>query len=193
MRARPAATAAALSRPLARGAQVRNLSSCVKVALDFVSPENARRCVTLTNQFAKLPRGHHLSEDKLQVKTMLLHAMEHIAGALLPQHGASAGPSGRADVEAAEAAARALGEAMAEEAAAMLPGSEGAEMEVEVEVEVETRPGAPAGVKVEMPPADGAAAPAPTAAEPDARVVARSPGAQAAALALLAHTHDQSV
>ena len=45
-----------------------------------MSPENAHRCVTLTNQFAKLPRGHHLSEDKLQVKTMLLHAMEHVAG-----------------------------------------------------------------------------------------------------------------
>ena len=52
--------------PLPR--QVRNLSSCVKVALDFVSPENAHRCVTLTNQFAKLPRVHHLSEDKLQVR-----------------------------------------------------------------------------------------------------------------------------
>lgn len=48
--------------------QVRNLSSCVKVALDFVSPENAHRCVQLTDQFAKLPRGHHLSEDKLQVR-----------------------------------------------------------------------------------------------------------------------------
>jgi len=62
--------------------QVRNLSSCVKVALDFVSPENAHRCVQLTDQFAKLPRGHHLSEDKLQVKTMILHAVEHISSAL---------------------------------------------------------------------------------------------------------------
>jgi len=62
--------------------QVRNLSSCIKVALDFVSPENAHRCVQLTDQFAKLPRGHHLSEDKLQVKTMLLHAMSHISAAL---------------------------------------------------------------------------------------------------------------
>ena len=62
--------------------QVRNLSSCVKVALDFVSPENAHRCVQLTEQFAKLPRYHHLSEDKLQVKTMLLHAMSHISASL---------------------------------------------------------------------------------------------------------------
>ena len=64
--------------------QVRNLSCCVKVALDFVSPENAHRCVRLTNEFAKLPRGHHLSEDKLQVKTMLHHAMAHITEALMP-------------------------------------------------------------------------------------------------------------
>jgi lysine-specific demethylase 3 len=63
--------------------QVRNLSSCVKVALDFVSPENAHRCVQLTDEFAKLPRGHHLSEDKLQVKTMLLYALSHISEALL--------------------------------------------------------------------------------------------------------------
>ena len=48
--------------------QVRNLSSCVKVALDFVSPENAHRCVLLTDEFAKLPRGHHPSEDKLQAR-----------------------------------------------------------------------------------------------------------------------------
>lgn len=65
--------------------QVRNLSSCVKVALDFVSPENAHRCVHLTDEFAKLPRGHHLSEDKLQVKTMLLHTMKHLTEALMPR------------------------------------------------------------------------------------------------------------
>ena len=88
--------------------QVRNLSSCVKVALDFVSPENAHRCVTLTNQFAKLPRGHHLSEDKLQVKTMLLHAMKHmlaqkksngikvsVLGLSISQATFSDGPAGR--------------------------------------------------------------------------------------------------
>uniref|UniRef100_A0A7S2GU43 JmjC domain-containing protein n=1 Tax=Haptolina brevifila TaxID=156173 RepID=A0A7S2GU43_9EUKA len=69
--------------------QVRNLSSCVKVALDFVSPENAHRCVQLTDQFAKLPRGHHLSEDKLQVKTMLLHAISHLSNAII-QTGADA-------------------------------------------------------------------------------------------------------
>jgi len=70
--------------------QVRNLSSCVKVALDFVSPENAHRCVHLTDEFAKLPRGHHLSEDKLQVKTMLFHAMAQITEALVAAEGGAA-------------------------------------------------------------------------------------------------------
>ena len=118
--------------PLPR--QVRNLSSCVKVALDFVSPENAHRCVTLTNQFAKLPRGHHLSEDKLQVKTMLLHAMKHIASALEPRTSAAFCTPCAAEseeAEAAEAAARALGEAMAEEACSSLLPASGVGRQVE--------------------------------------------------------------
>lgn len=89
--------------------QVRNVSSCVKVALDFVSPENAHRCVHLTNEFAKLPRGHHLSEDKLQVKSMLLHAMAHITEALLDgegaEDGAEDGAEGEGGAQAAEGAA----------------------------------------------------------------------------------------
>ena len=121
-----------LGHPLPR--QVRNLSSCVKVALDFVSPENAHRCVTLTNQFAKLPRGHHLSEDKLQVKTMLLHAMKHIASALEPRTSAAFCTPCAAEseeAEAAEAAARALGEAMAEEACSSLLPASGVGRQVE--------------------------------------------------------------
>ncbi len=74
--------------------QVRNLSSCVKVALDFVSAENAHRCVQLSDEFARLPRGHHLSEDKLQIKSMLLYAMSHIADALLPDDGAEPAAGG---------------------------------------------------------------------------------------------------
>ena len=88
---------------------MRNLSSCVKVALDFVSPENAHRCVQLTDQFAKLPRGHHLSEDKLQVKTMLLHALHHISDALL-RTGAAAKAS--VEIANAERAATARAEAL---------------------------------------------------------------------------------
>ncbi|GFP85079.1 lysine-specific demethylase jmj25 [Phtheirospermum japonicum] len=55
--------------------QVRNLKSCTKVAADFVSPENLRECLRLTEEFRKLPRDHRAREDKLEVKKMILHAV----------------------------------------------------------------------------------------------------------------------
>ncbi|CAM6097598.1 unnamed protein product [Calypogeia fissa] len=54
--------------------QVRNLKSCIKVALDFVSPENIQECISLTEQFRLLPKGHRAKEDKLEVKRMVLYA-----------------------------------------------------------------------------------------------------------------------
>ncbi|KAJ7558616.1 hypothetical protein O6H91_04G048200 [Diphasiastrum complanatum] len=54
--------------------QVRNLKSCIKVALDFVSPENLQECINLTNEFRRLPQDHRAKEDKLEVKKMILHA-----------------------------------------------------------------------------------------------------------------------
>ncbi|XP_065869427.1 lysine-specific demethylase JMJ29-like [Euphorbia lathyris] len=56
--------------------QVRNLKSCIKVALDFVSPENVGECVRLTEEFRALPSNHLSKEDKLEVKKMYLHAMK---------------------------------------------------------------------------------------------------------------------
>ncbi|KAL7231079.1 hypothetical protein ACSBR2_009366 [Camellia fascicularis] len=56
--------------------QVRNLQSCIKVALDFVSPENVHECVRLTEEFRLLPNNHRAKEDKLEVKKMSLHAMK---------------------------------------------------------------------------------------------------------------------
>ncbi|XP_058216306.1 lysine-specific demethylase JMJ25-like isoform X2 [Rhododendron vialii] len=56
--------------------QVRNLKSCIKVALDFVSPENVQECVRLTEEFRILPKNHRAKEDKLEVKKMSLHAMK---------------------------------------------------------------------------------------------------------------------
>ena len=41
--------------------------SCIKVALDFVSPENVRECIRLTEQFRLLPKWHRVNEDKLEV------------------------------------------------------------------------------------------------------------------------------
>ncbi|KAK8444647.1 hypothetical protein SEVIR_9G171300v4 [Setaria viridis] len=55
--------------------QVRNLKSCINVALDFVSPENLRQCIRLTNEFRLLPKGHWANEDKLEVKKIALHAL----------------------------------------------------------------------------------------------------------------------
>ncbi|KAJ4775170.1 Transcription factor jumonji (jmjC) domain-containing protein [Rhynchospora pubera] len=56
--------------------QVRNLKSCIKVALDFVSPENFSQCVELSNEFRLLPEGHRAKEDKLEVKRMAIYALK---------------------------------------------------------------------------------------------------------------------
>ncbi|KAH9779972.1 JmjC domain-containing protein [Citrus sinensis] len=55
--------------------QVRNRKSCIKVALDFVSPENVQECIQLTEEFRLLPKGHRAKEDKLEVKKMALYAV----------------------------------------------------------------------------------------------------------------------
>uniref|UniRef100_A0A453MSH4 Uncharacterized protein n=1 Tax=Aegilops tauschii subsp. strangulata TaxID=200361 RepID=A0A453MSH4_AEGTS len=41
--------------------------SCIKVALDFVSPENVKECIKLTEEFRLLPNWHRVNEDKLEV------------------------------------------------------------------------------------------------------------------------------
>ncbi|KAJ0258020.1 Transcription factor jumonji [Hirschfeldia incana] len=46
--------------------QVRNLKSCTKVAVDFVSPENINECLRLTEEFRQLPKNHMVREDKLE-------------------------------------------------------------------------------------------------------------------------------
>ncbi|XP_022938431.1 lysine-specific demethylase JMJ25-like [Cucurbita moschata] len=56
--------------------QVRNLKSCIKVAMDFVSPENVGECIHLTEEFRRLPSNHWAKEDKLEVKKMSVHAMK---------------------------------------------------------------------------------------------------------------------
>uniref|UniRef100_A0A453MSI8 JmjC domain-containing protein n=1 Tax=Aegilops tauschii subsp. strangulata TaxID=200361 RepID=A0A453MSI8_AEGTS len=56
--------------------QVRNLKSCIKVALDFVSPENVKECIKLTEEFRLLPNWHRVNEDKLEVKKIAFHAIK---------------------------------------------------------------------------------------------------------------------
>ncbi|XP_048140957.1 lysine-specific demethylase JMJ25 isoform X2 [Rhodamnia argentea] len=56
--------------------QVRNLKSCTKVAADFVSPENIDQCLRLTEEFRQLPRNHRAREDKLEIKKMIVYAVD---------------------------------------------------------------------------------------------------------------------
>lgn len=63
--------------------QVRNRKSCIKVAMDFVSPENVQECVRLTEEFRLLPKNHRAREDKLEVKKMTLYAASLAARELL--------------------------------------------------------------------------------------------------------------
>ncbi|KAJ6833654.1 lysine-specific demethylase JMJ25-like isoform X1 [Iris pallida] len=64
--------------------QVRNLKSCIKVAVDFVSPENAQECIRLTEEFRQLPQGHKAKEDKVELKKMALHALVQAVDNKLP-------------------------------------------------------------------------------------------------------------
>ncbi|KAL6501588.1 hypothetical protein OROGR_026721 [Orobanche gracilis] len=49
--------------------------SCIKLALQFVSPENVSSCFQLTEEFRVLPKNHISKEDKLEVKKMVLQSM----------------------------------------------------------------------------------------------------------------------
>ena len=48
--------------------QVRNIHNCIKVAEDFVSPENLEWCFYQTEEFRHLTDSHTNHEDKLQIK-----------------------------------------------------------------------------------------------------------------------------
>ena len=58
--------------------QVVNLLDCVKIAEDFVSPENIAQCFLLTQEFRALSNRHTNHEDKLQIKNILYHTVKTI-------------------------------------------------------------------------------------------------------------------
>ncbi|XP_055608259.1 lysine-specific demethylase 3A isoform X2 [Uranotaenia lowii] len=62
--------------------QVRNLHNCVKVAEDFVSPENISYCFKLTNEFRNLTHTHSNHEDKLQIKNIIYHTVKDAVSCL---------------------------------------------------------------------------------------------------------------
>ncbi|KAF0536220.1 lysine-specific demethylase 3 [Gigaspora margarita] len=53
--------------------QVCNYTSCIKVALDFVSPEGVERSYKITRQFRTLMSDHKRKEDILQLSNVLFH------------------------------------------------------------------------------------------------------------------------
>jgi len=63
--------------------QVKNVRPCIKIAEDFVSPENLVHCIRLTDEFRKLPYNHKFRKDRLQVRTILYHAVEKAVNSLL--------------------------------------------------------------------------------------------------------------
>lgn len=48
----------------------------MKVAEDFVSPENVSHCFHLTQEFRYLSDTHSNHEDKLQIKNIMYHAVK---------------------------------------------------------------------------------------------------------------------
>ncbi|XP_063708531.1 lysine-specific demethylase 3A isoform X2 [Culicoides brevitarsis] len=56
--------------------QVRNLHNCIKVAEDFVSPENVSHSFQLTQEFRELSDTHSNHEDKLQIKNIIYHTIK---------------------------------------------------------------------------------------------------------------------
>ncbi|KAJ3776204.1 hypothetical protein FB446DRAFT_778258 [Lentinula raphanica] len=54
--------------------QVCNLADYIKVAVDFVSPENVQRCEKLTQEFREQNQSKVWKEDVLQLKTMMWFA-----------------------------------------------------------------------------------------------------------------------
>ncbi|KAI0216178.1 hypothetical protein L0F63_007112 [Massospora cicadina] len=51
--------------------QVRNFYPCIKIAMDYVSPEGAATCVKLGTEFRVLPRWHNRNVDILNIPTLL--------------------------------------------------------------------------------------------------------------------------
>lgn len=71
--------------PAGAAHQVRNLHNCIKIAEDFVSPENISHCLHLTQEFRHLTEWHTNHEDKLQIKTILYHAIKTAVAVLEDQ------------------------------------------------------------------------------------------------------------
>lgn len=52
------------------------MSDCMKIAIDFVSPENIDRCEKLTKEFREQNQSKVWKEDVLQLRTMMWFAWQ---------------------------------------------------------------------------------------------------------------------
>ena len=77
-------TGLGLVRSVAFLVQVKNLHSCIKIAEDFVSPENLDRCLITTNEFRSLSKTHSNHADILQVTAACPHSLStlHVCSTL---------------------------------------------------------------------------------------------------------------
>lgn len=66
--------------------QVKNLLNCIKIAEDFVSPENLAECFQMTNEFRALSDRHLLHQDKLQIKNITFHSIKDAVSVLNSSH-----------------------------------------------------------------------------------------------------------
>ncbi|TFK28635.1 Clavaminate synthase-like protein [Coprinopsis marcescibilis] len=56
--------------------QVSNMADSIKIAIDYVSPENIDRCANLTREFREQNKSKVWKEDVLQLKTMMWFAWQ---------------------------------------------------------------------------------------------------------------------
>ncbi|RLN42252.1 hypothetical protein C2845_PM01G35740 [Panicum miliaceum] len=82
--------------------QVRNLKSCIKVAMDFVSPENVDECIKLTGEFRRLPSHHKAKEDKLEIKKIALYALNQVINFLDPPSDGPMNEAGQSAIESVD-------------------------------------------------------------------------------------------
>lgn len=59
-----------------------NLADCIKIAVDFISPENVDRCDELTREFREQNQSAAWKDDVLQLKMTMFHAWNSITNYL---------------------------------------------------------------------------------------------------------------
>nr|XP_043630324.1 lysine-specific demethylase JMJ25-like [Erigeron canadensis] len=56
--------------------QVRNLKSCTKVELNFISPESLGACIRLQKELCVLPKNHKARKQMQNIGKMMIHALK---------------------------------------------------------------------------------------------------------------------